>query len=493
MRKQALFVAALLLSVALTVGSHEEGVVLAAVNCCEYAFILSDIQPTPGERIDITGTVADQYGAGLAGVLVQYHDVRTDQNFTTDLHGIFMFAIMIPTDVGSSLTNFRITFDDYAATGWRTTVTESYSVETGASSTNTPVLYYGEGTGGILGSYIKLSAAPLPLIIFVGGGYELDFLHGVNQLDQATSAFLDYLAASGFNVIAPIGWYVKDVPSFPLIIGALMRYGFLLNKVFIMGWSAGGIVAAWALTHDFNHIINSGVVMDAELTGPSEPSTRTEYSVFTTAQLAGQVSVPHLLVWGKGNSGMISIQTAGQWFENAGRGLVRVDPLPYSHDWLGTSAEDLVRRDVTGFLKNGTVGTMTPVTVTAGNVTSFAYILTNGKLINATYSENAAALQFIVENSPAPLGIINIVLPKSTTSSSPMLFLDGSAQDASYSQDESNYYIFFSYSQGTHLIAIIGAGAVPEFVSTPSILIIAVLLLTALAPRLRRTTQPRRI
>lgn len=484
MRAGCLLIVLLVASGALAVAFDRTAVAHAAVNCCEYALIFGDIKPSPGERLDITGIVADHYGAGLAGVLVQYHDVRTDQNTTTDLHGIFRFAVTIPTDAGSSVTTFRITFDDDAATGWSATVTDSYSVETGPTSTNTPVLYDSGGTGGILGAYIRLSAAPLPLVIFVGGGYELDFLHGVNQLDESTSAFLDYLAASGFNVIAPIGWYVKDVPSFPLIIGALMRYGFLLNKVFVMGWSAGGIVAAWALTHDFNRIINSGVVMDAELTGPSEPSTRTEYSVFTTAQLAGQVSVPHLLVWGKGNSGMISIESAGQWFKNAGRQLVRVDPLPYTHDWLGTSAESMVRADVTAFLKNGTVGTALPVTIATGNVTSFAYVISKGKVTNVTYLQNSGAVQVSVEDSQGP-GIINLVFPRSTVMGPPVLLLDGNVQDASHFQDETNYYLFYAYPPGTHIITISGGEAVPEFPPAQFPLFTAILLILLLASRIR--------
>jgi hypothetical protein len=261
-----------------------------------------------------------------------------------------------------------------------------------------------------------------------------------------------------------------------------MKYGFLFNRVFVMGWSAGGIVTAWALTHDLNHIINSGVIMDAELTGPSEPTTRTEYSVFTTAQLAGQVSVPHLLVWGKGNSGASGIQSAGEWFKNAGRQLVRVDPLSYTHDWLGTSVEPSVRADIGAFLKNGTVGVTVPVAITAGNTTSVASVLSNGEVTNASYLEGTGIVQMTVENSQAP-GIVNLVLPRSALKGSPVLLLDGSAQDASYFQDDEYYYVFYSYPQGRHLIAIGGSDVVPEFESLPLILFTSVLVISILAPR----------
>jgi hypothetical protein len=295
---------------------------------------------------------------------------------------------------------------------------------------------------------------------------------------------LDYLASSGFNVVAPLGWYVDEVPSFPLVIGALMKNGFLVNKVLVMGWSAGGIVAAWALTHDSNHIINLGVVMDAELTGPSEPSTRTEPSIFETAQLAGQVSVPHLLVWGMGDSGAIGIQSAGEWFKNAGRQLVRVDPLPYTHDWLGTSTEAIVRADVISFLKNGTVGTTLPLEITDGNVTSVAYLLSNAEPRNATYTQNPGIIQMTVENSP-PLGVINLVLPKVAIRGAPVILLDGSARDASYFQDENNYYLFYAYPQGTHSIIFGGQEAIPEFPSMPLALALAtaVSLIAVLTPK----------
>ena len=117
--------------------------------------------------------------------------------------------------------------------------------------------------------------------------------------------FLNYLASAGFNVIAPVGWYVPNVPSFPLVLGALLKHGFLMSQVYLIGWSAGGVASAWALTHDSKRILNLAVIMDAELTEPTETGTHTDQSVFTTASISNQVSIPHLLVWGKDDSGTV--------------------------------------------------------------------------------------------------------------------------------------------------------------------------------------------
>jgi len=252
-----------------------------------------------------------------------------------------------------------------------------------------------------------------------------------------------------------------------------------LNRILVMGWSAGGIVAAWTLTHDVNRIVNSGIVMDAELTGPSEPATRTEHSIFTTAQLAAQVSVLQLLIWGMGNSGAIGIQSAGEWFRNAGRQLVRVDPLPYTHDWLGTSTEATVRADVTTFLKNWTVGTTAPIIMNTDNATTVAHLLSNRNVHGATYDQSLGIVQMSLEGSE-PVGIVNLVLPRSSIRGSLVILLDGNTGDFSCFQDESNYYIFYSYPPGAHTSSVGGQDAIPEFVTILPALISLFLLIAVL-------------
>lgn len=470
MRRIAILtVLSVLLFAFLPYAAHQ-GIVSAAVNCCQYALILSDIEPRPGESVAFTGIVTDQYGVAEPGVQVMYHETNLNRNVTTDSSGVFHFILMIPQYPNSTVIHYAISMND-AMTSWHDGVADAYSINFGPRSGNVPVLYYSQGGG--RGSYISVNSPKFPAIIYVGGGYELDFLHGVNQLDSPTQSFLDYLESMGFNVIAPVGWVVATVPSFPLVIGALLKHGFAFNRVYLLGWSAGGVAAAWALTRDFNKILDLAVIMDAELTGPSETATHTDYAVFNTAQFAGQVGIPHLLIWGRDDTGATGVQTAAQWITNAKFGLARLDPLSYSHNWIGTPIESSVRKDLIDFYHNATVGQNFSAMV-QGN--DSVRILSKASLRSFSYNASMKTLTISTAGESGAIGVMNLAVPVSMLDGEPVATIDNIPLDSSFSKASGYYYIFFTYPNGLHTILIGGKNVIPEFASDPILLVILVLI-----------------
>jgi pimeloyl-ACP methyl ester carboxylesterase len=437
--------------------------------------------------VQITGFIADQYGAAEAGVQVQYIDPTNNLHAMSDSNGVFRFSFTVPEFPSSSTAYYSLEMND-PTTNWSATSNGSYSMNTASASGSVPVLYYSQGLGG-RGSYIQLASPTLPVVIFVGGGYELDSLHGVSQLDDATTGFLDYLAAAGFNVLAPVGWYVPDVPSFPLVLGALLKHGFLMSQVYLIGWSAGGVASAWALTHDFHRILNMAVIMDAELTGPTETGTHTDISVFTTASISNQVSIPHLLVWGQDDSGTISIQTAAQWFKNAQPGLSRVDPLPYSHTWLGTSAEPLIRQDIVAFFRAGQVGNFATVPINTVQAPVVVQITSNNPVRNVAYNSTVMLLNITTAAQSNPIGTIDIVIPKAALNGEPVVMSGGKILSSSTITDANNYYVFFTYTDDPLDILIGGQSSVPEFSTVPLVQVSMGLVIFAVVIRGKKRAQ----
>ncbi len=438
--------------------------------------------------MQFTGIVTDRYGTGAVGVQVQYSDTAgyfQGGNVSTDARGVFYIPFTINQTSGTSSITYTITMTD-PTSDWQQSVTGSYAVNTGSTSPRVPVLYDSQGVGGLLGAYINLESLNRPVVIFVSGGYELSFLHGVSQLDPATTSFLEYLASSGFDVVAPIGWVAPNVPSFPLVIGALMKYGFGFNKIFLIGWSAGGTAAAWALTHDPDQIFNLAVIMDAELGGASETGTQTESSVFTTLQYASQVSIPNLLVWGSQDSGAISIEYAMNWVKNSKPGLTRLDPFPYSHTWAGTSVEQNIRQDINAFFTTGAVGTDHPILANLSNESVQAQLLTTSELLNATYDPLGHRFLFYTSGQTGTVGTVNMIVPKAAIDGHPIVTMDGATINPSTDEDSQNYYLYFTYAQSSHAFAVIGQNTVPEFPSAQQLVVAVILLVILLFKRGRR-------
>jgi pimeloyl-ACP methyl ester carboxylesterase len=397
--------------------------------CCEFAVYTTDTQPKPGERVDYTGIITDQFGGGEGDVQIQYQDPAlfqsSSQNATSDTNGAWHLSVTMPIVYNDYTTKFTITMTDSAAS-WSTALSDSYGYT--SPSGDVPALYESEFQGK-MNAYINIQSVGFPAIMFLSGGYEQPILSGVSELDQNTITVLTSIANAGYNVIAPIGWFVNDLPIFPFILAALLKYGMRIGQVYLIGWSAGGTVAAWTLTHDNYRIFDLGVIMDAELEG-SANSTQTDSSVFTTAQLSNLVKVPHLLIWGANEAGTTSIQSAMLWTKNAPSNMVRLDPFAYSHLWIGTGVQPEILADILNFFKSNQVGTISFIHTEASNGT---------------------------------VGSLNAAIPKSAMDGQLVVLLDNNTVTVPYWMDASYYHIYLTYSASTHVIVIGGENTVPEF------------------------------
>jgi hypothetical protein len=448
----------------------------ACLGECEfYGVIVNDIQPSPGEEVYFTGVITDQFGGGAAGVQVFYKDNAPRYNSSlvstlTDSNGAFHLRTNIPVNAQSPI-QFTITMTD-SATSWSQLLSDSFPAPSAASHSAVPVLYESDQPLPRMQAVLNLEShgvngALNPVVIYVSGGYEQPILHGVSSFDQATMNFLTTPLGSGFNVAAPVNWQSTALgstsfPIFPFIIAALLKYGYGASQVYLLGWSAGGTVAAWALTHDTHRLFDLGVIMDAELNGP-ENATLTDSSVFSTLPSASQVAVPHLLIWGANEGGANSIQYAIRWARNAVPGFARLDAFAYSHAWTGTTIQPLITEDVLSFFSTipHTAGTISHIG--SGNWTM--QILTNSQ-INATssgYDPQRKVFTVQVTGQSGTVGSLNAAIPKSSIDGEPAVFFDSNAIAAPYGSDANNYYVYLSYTHSTHIIVIGGQNNLPEF------------------------------
>ena len=433
------------------------------------------MQPKPGERVDFTGVVTDQFGGGEPNVTIQYQDTafRNENSLsksTTDANGAFYLSTTMPVTENPNPIRFTLIMNDPTG-GWAQTAGGTYPATRTSPSGDVPALYNSQ-LGGRTDAYLNIQSLGSPPVMYISDGFDGQILHGVPSLDQGTIDLLTGFANKGFNVIAPIAWFATDFPFFPFELAAMLKYGFHVSQVYIIGWSAGGTVAAWILTHDLYGLFNLGVVMDAELTGATN-QTQTDPSVFKTAQSPESVKIPHLLIWGVNEGGSTSIQSAMLWARRAQNNLVRLDPFAYSHQWIGTDVEDKILADILVFFNTQSVGTLSPLQSNFGS----AQILTDSQLLtNNPYDavRKEYALQITGQNDT--IGSMNLAIPISSIDGQPVVLFDQNAISAAYSSDTTNYYIYFTYTHSTHTILVVGQNDIPEFVANASIVQAALLL-----------------
>jgi hypothetical protein len=480
----------------------------ACEGACEfYGVIVSDIQPRPSEQVSFTGVITNQFGVGAAGVQVSYQDDAPRYNNSlvstvTDSNGAFHLHTTIPIGVLNPI-HFTVTMYD-AATSWAQTIGDSFPTPSNIPvSGDVPVLYESDQPLSKMQAIIRLQSYGLngalnPAIIYVSDGYEQPILHGVQSLSQGTVSFLtgatDSLASSGFNLVVPVNWQSTNLgstsfPIFPFIIAALLKYGYGITQVYLLGWSAGGTAAAWALIHDTYRLFNLGVIMDAELNG-AENITQTDASVFSTLASANQVSVPHLLIWGANEGGVTGVQFAMQWARNAVPGAARLDTFAYSHAWIGTAVQQIVTEDLLDFFNTlpHTVGAISRVD--AGN--GMMQILTNSQVntTNTEYDPQSKVFTIEVSGQSGTVGSLNAVISISSIDGEPYILVDNVAVNAPYSSDANNYYVYISYQHSTHMIVIGGQNTLPEFQYQNSSFLILVLLLPLLALATSKVRRP---
>ena len=453
--------------------------------CCEYAVYSSDVQPKFDERVDLTGVVTDRYGGGQTGVQIQYSDAgnyqSTHLNATTDANGAWHLSAMMPNVSINYPMHFMISMND-SAQGWTTTLSDEYSYV--SPSGDVPGIYESEFTGH-LNAYINIQSVGYPTVIFLSGGYDQPILTGDAQLDQNTIGVLNSLVNAGFNVVAPVGWFVQNLPIFPYVLAALVKHGMGISQVYLLGWSAGGTLAAWTLENDNYGLFTLAVIMDAEMQGPAG-STQTDSAVFKTAQLSSQTKVPHLLIWGMGDSGSISMQSAFVWARNAPSELVRLDPFPYTHVWIGTPAQPEILEDIIGFFKARFAGTYT--SIQSGNVT--LAFLTNGQVNapNTTYNATNKTFTIQLTEPNGSIGSLNAAVPKTSINGQVVVLVDNITANPSTFTDANSYHVYLTYSPGRHVIVIAGQNTIPEFPdpSDQSLVVVASLLMLVMGLRVSK-------
>lgn len=471
MRRSLVF--AILIVLVLAYSPHQVKATLGP--CCEYTFVVSDLQPKPGERVDFTGVVTDQYGGGDPNVTVQYQDTAVRNgtslsNSTTDANGAFYLNTNIPVIPNPNTIRYTLTMTD-PAINWTTTVAGSYPPPSGSPSGDFPALYNSQ-LGGRANAYLNIQSAGSPAIIYISEGYDQPILHGVSSLDQGTTDLLTGLANKGFNVIAPISWFVTDVPVFPYELAAMFKFAFHISQVYIIGWSAGGTVAAWVLTHDLYGIFNLGVVMDAEVAGTSN-QTDTKPSVFNTAQSSESVKIPHLLIWGISDGGTTSIQSAFLWAKHVQNNLARIDAFTYGHQWIGTDVEGKILADILAFFNTQSVGTLSTLQSDYGT----AQFLTDSQVLSSNpYDAQSKEYVFQITGQNGTVGSMNLAIPIASIDGQPVVLFDQNALPTAYSSDANNYYICFTYTHSTHTILVVGQNDIPEFPVNASIVLVALLL-----------------
>jgi pimeloyl-ACP methyl ester carboxylesterase len=446
----------LLITLTISLASHPTKGFLGP--CCQYSVYSSDSQPKPAERVDLTGVVTDDWGGGLAGVQIHYTDsgnYHTPLNTTSNANGAWRLSVNMPSVTIQYPMRFTITMK--ANQSWSSSLVDSYSYV--SSSGDVPAIYESDFSGK-LNAYINIQSIGNPVVLFLSGGYDQPILTGDSQLNQDTLNLLSSIANAGYNVVAPIGWFVTNQPIFPYLLASLMKNGLGISQVYLLGWSAGGTVAAWTLINDNYGLFNLAVIMDAELQGPAG-STSTDLSVFRTAALSSQAKVPHLLIWGTYDSGSVDIGSAFIWIKNAPGGFARLDPFPYSHVWIGTSTQPEILEDILAFFKTQYVGSASAVQ--AGNVT--LQLLTNSKVNFAAsgYNSTSKSFTFQLTQANGTVGSLNAVIPKSSIYGPPVALLDNNTVNAPYSTEASTYHLYLTYPMGSHAIVIEGQNAVPEF------------------------------
>jgi hypothetical protein len=193
----------------------------------------------------------------------------------------------------------------------------------GAQNASTVVLYVG---GGVIGE--------------IGGPIPIDGYSNATATDTASYRLMHDLVSNGFGVVIPLGpWQGLDFPS--KLISYLRTQG--QNRFYAIGHSAGGVVVANSiLAHP--GMFSKAVVEDAPLTLQSTGFYFTDLSI-----RSGTVTIPHLLVWGRGDN-QANLENAYAWMDHANQSLATLKIYDYNHDWAGTPAENLVRNQILNFL-----------------------------------------------------------------------------------------------------------------------------------------------
>jgi hypothetical protein len=449
------------------------------------ALYVSNISPNDGDSITVAGALVNGFGNPVSGRTVEF-SIAIDRNVTTDQYGTYSFSALV------NITKYHCVLVASVYSPTISSVITPFCFNWPSLNTphpSEPALFYdcesclpsttGSKFFSSFSPFLNLTTTKNAVVVYLSGGGELPVLsssysgspygsYGTNYNDTS------FLRSQGFGT-AILPYQIADYPDDLgiLAVGSLLKYG-LGYRTFVVGWSAGGTVAAYTLVHDIVGSFDGCVILDGELLGPTSGSTtHTDWGVFNTARFSSSVKIPHILIYGKNDAGARAPAVGAEWMRHAQSSVARLDIFDYGHDWLNSPARQEVEQDIVSFLDNLQVGGI--------NEMGGVRILSNSVVSGLAYYQGNGSLQFTVSGANGTAGSINVVIPKNVTYGKPAVSFDGSFVDALNEEDGRNYYIFYSYLQTEHTIAIRGLSitAVPEFPGAGSFISLLFLLLVS--------------
>jgi len=322
------------------------------------------------------------------------------------------------------------------------------------------------------------------VVIFIGQGlfYELigsTSVQGppsVGDENSATYRLVYDLTMNGFSVVSPsTDWSGVDFPA--KVVDYLKKQG--KSEFYIIGWSAGGVVAANAIINNTS-LFRKAVIADAVLT------SATADSLTNLAPKADSVTIPHYLIWGEADT-TTSIKEAEAWLLNARPDLAKLGVFEYFHDSGGTPAELQIRDLIITFLSGKP---LIPQTAVLGNTSYTFYARTNAKLSDLSYDGQRINVH-VGETSPGS-GQQSIyytvrpdvfIVPKTMLRGDVTIMIDEQPANETKLENSTHHFFYFELPAGEHTLTLTGSEPIPEF---NPILVATVASLIALSLSKRR-------
>jgi hypothetical protein len=101
------------------------------------------------------------------------------------------------------------------------------------------------------------------------------------------------------------------------------------------------------------------------------------------------------------------------------------------------------------------------------------------------FDSTRGLLNFTVSGPSGTYGFFNATIARTLLSGQPVVLIDGVLSPASVSQDANFWYVHVTYMHSQHHVTIGGSNTVPEFPSTP-LLVILLLLSIVILSRVER-------
>jgi hypothetical protein len=110
-------------------------------------------------------------------------------------------------------------------------------------------------------------------------------------------------------------------------------------------------------------------------------------------------------------------------------------------------------------------------------------VVSNSSVSGLVFDSTRGLLNFTVSGPTGTYGFFNATIAKSLLSGQPVVFIDGVQSLASVTQDANFWYVHVTYPHTQHHVTIGGSNTVPEFPSTPLLVILALLSIVILRRR----------